>query len=125
MECNHPCAPCGGYRGEHGAGQRPAPMKVLAVARPRAGIDFAAELRTHGEAELRAVWDMYSRGVIREMYSPGGPGIVLIMECADLAGARALLGELPLVVSGVIDFELTELHPFSALGMLFAPGGRA
>jgi len=55
------------------------------------------------------------------MYSPGGPGAVLVLEATSLAAAEQALAELPLVVNGIIDFELVELQPFAAFGMLFAP----
>jgi hypothetical protein len=43
------------------------------------------------------------------------PGAVLVMETANRGEAEAALAALPLAGAGVIDFELIELHPFSAL----------
>lgn len=50
---------------------------------------------------------------------PGSPGAVLILEVQSQDAARAVLADLPLVTGGVIDFEVIELHPFSALSVLF------
>jgi hypothetical protein len=63
---------------------------------------------------------MYRDGVVREMYSPEGPGAVLILECESSPAAAELLGRLPLVASNTVTVELIELHPFQALEMLFA-----
>jgi len=54
------------------------------------------------------------------MYSPGGPGAVLVLEAPAAHDAEAAVASLPLVASGIIEFELIELHPFAALGVLFS-----
>jgi hypothetical protein len=43
------------------------------------------------------------------MYSPGGPGAVLVLETDSIDGV------LPLVANDIIDFELIELRPFAAM----------
>lgn len=96
-------------------------MKVLAVGRVREGIDPRVAIPPHARGELSALWQLYAAGNVREMYSPGGPGAVLVLEATSLAAAEQALAELPLVVNGIIDFELVELQPFAAFGMLFAP----
>lgn len=96
-------------------------MKVLAVGRPRAGIDARAAIAPHAHAELAVPWRLYAAGTVREMYSPGGPGAGLVLETESIAAARVTLGELPLVANEVIDFELIELLPFAAFASLFAP----
>jgi hypothetical protein len=98
-------------------------MKVLAIGRPRPDVDVARELPRLAEPELRAVWTLYRDGVLREMYSPGAPGAVLVFEVGAERDARRLLDALPMVTAGVIEFEVIGLHPFSALDMLFAPTG--
>jgi len=95
-------------------------MKVLAVGRPLPGVDAAAEIPRLADAELTELWRLYAEGTVREMYSPGGPGAVLILETSDLARAEQALAGLPLVAEHVIAFELTELRPFAALSRLFA-----
>jgi hypothetical protein len=95
-------------------------MKVLAIGRPVPGVDAAAEIPRYARDELTDLWRLYRDGVVREMYSPGGPGAVLILECADLDAARAAVDAFPLAANGIIQFELIELRPFSAIEMLFS-----
>jgi hypothetical protein len=96
-------------------------MKLLAIARPRQGADVGLITR-HAPDEMRALWQLYRDGVVREMYSPGRPGTVLVLETEDRAEAEAAVAALPLTAAGVIDFELIELYPFSAFEVLFAGG---
>ena len=66
------------------------------------------------------LWNQYREGLVREIYSPGGPGAVLIVEASSRDSARSALGELPLLADKVMSLELIELHPFTALEMLFS-----
>jgi hypothetical protein len=95
-------------------------MKVLAVGQPRAGIDARAAIAPHAREELAVLWRLYATGTVREMYSPHGPGAVLVLETESIAAARVALGELPLVANEIVDFELIELLPFAAFASLFA-----
>jgi hypothetical protein len=103
-------------------------MKLLAIMRPAEGADVREAVTARARAELDALWTLYRDGVVREMYSPGAPGCVLILEAASMQAARQRLDELPLLRDHVMALELTELHPFVALQMLFADdrgaGGR-
>lgn len=99
-------------------------MKLLAIGRPRPGIDRAAIYR-YARDELRALWALYAEGTVREMYSPGGPGAVLVLETASVAAAGEELAKLPLVANAIIDFELIELRPFAAVGQLFSDASDA
>jgi hypothetical protein len=94
-------------------------MKLLAIGRPRPGAD-TGQITRHARGEMFALWRLYRGGVVREMYSPGRPGAVLVMETANRGEAEAALAALPLAARGVIGFELIELHPFSAFEALFA-----
>jgi hypothetical protein len=51
-------------------------MTLLAIGRPRPGIDAASEIARQAKAEHEHVWRMYVDGLVREMYSPGGPRMV-------------------------------------------------
>jgi len=95
-------------------------MKLLAVGRPADGVDAQAAIAAHARDELRALWSLYASGSVREMYSPARPGAVLVLEVASIDDARTALSELPLVANRIIEFELTELRPFTALGSLFS-----
>jgi hypothetical protein len=98
-------------------------MKLLAVGRPRPGLDARTAIAPHAREELRKLWALYRDGVVREMYSPGGPGAVLILEAASPEAARETLSTLPLVANQIIDFDVIELHPFSAMQTLFSEKG--
>lgn len=94
-------------------------MKLLAIGRLHQGAD-AREIARYAGEEIGALWRLYREGVVREMYSPGGPGAVLVLETAARKEAEVALAALPLAAGGLIAFELIELHPFSALEVLFA-----
>ena len=94
-------------------------MKLLAYGRPRPDVDASTAIAPHARAELQARWRMYADGFVREMYSPGGPGAILIVEAATTQDAAATVAGPPLAANDIIEFELTELRPFSALAMLF------
>jgi hypothetical protein len=98
-------------------------MKVLAVLRPRAGSDPRTAIATFAREELAALWRLYGSGTVREMYSPGGPGAVLVLEAESVTSAQAALGDLPLVANDIVDFELIELRPFTAFQALFPTRG--
>ena len=95
-------------------------MKLLAIMRPTERADVRAEIMRHADAELRAVWKLYRRGIVREMYSPGTPGAVLVLESDSVHDAERTLSELPLLANGVMALEVIELRPFTALEMLFS-----
>ena len=95
-------------------------MKLLAIIRPRDGVDVRTGVVRHAEAELRAVWGLYRDGFVREMYSPGGPGALLVLEASSVEEAHQLLSSLPLLANQITAVELIELRAFSALQMLFS-----
>ena len=94
-------------------------MKVLAVGRPRDGVD-GHEIGRYAPEEMAALWQLYRDGIVREMYSPARPGAVLVLEAVGGREAEAAVAGLPLAAAGLIVFEFTELHPFSAFEALFA-----
>jgi len=89
--------------------------------RPLDGVDVRGEVMRHADAELRALWRLYGEGVVREMYAPGGPGAVLVLEGDSAREVEAALSRLPLLAADVMSLEVIELRPFAALAMLFAP----
>jgi len=94
-------------------------MRLLAIGRPCDGADVR-QIARYAREEMRALWQLYRDGVVREMYSPGRPGAVLVLETVARNEAEAALAALPLAAGGLIGFELIELHPFSAFEVLFA-----
>ncbi len=90
--------------------------------RPREGIDVQPEVVRHAAAELSALWALYRGGTVREMYTPGGPGAVLVLEADSPEAAQDALSALPLLSNEVMALELIELWPFATMQMLFREG---
>ena len=97
-------------------------MKILALEKELPGIaDDAFEPYLKAEA-LRA-WELHQEGVLRELYFRADwPGAVLVLECRDTAHAREVLGTLPLVQAGLIDFDVIPLVAYPGFSRLFATG---
>ncbi len=99
-------------------------MKILVLAR-RSGEVSLDQMRPHFKAEVEAVWDLYTRGIVREFYTradQGGPAI-LTVECENVEAARQTLQGLPLVEMKMIDLDLIPLAPFNGLTQLFQTAG--
>jgi hypothetical protein len=94
-------------------------MKILAILRPHEGTDARSAVMKHAREELQALWDLYRSGFVREMYSPGAPGAILVLEADSREDAARRLADLPLLANEVMTLELIELHPFGAMQMLF------
>jgi hypothetical protein len=95
-------------------------VKLLAIMRPREGVDVPRQIAAHAPSELLELWRLYRDETVREMYSPGGPGAVLVLETGSVEEARRALSQLPLLAHDIMTLELIELHPFTALQMLFS-----
>ena len=98
-------------------------MKVLAIMQPAREGDLRGEVMAAANVELAALWELYTEGTVREMYSPGGLGAVLVLEAGSIEDARQRLIRLPLIERGLMALEVLELAPFRALQMLFRGGG--
>ncbi len=95
-------------------------MKILALEKAVADVDphsFQPLLKQ----EARRVWALNQAGVVREMYFRADcHSAVLVLECADLAEAKRVLGELPLVANGLIAFDFIPLVAYPGFARLFA-----
>ncbi len=99
-------------------------MKILVLARRSGGVSLD-QMRPHFKAEVEAVWDLYTRGIVREFYTradQGGPA-VLTVESENVEEARQTLQGLPLVEMKMIDLDLIPLAPFNGLTQLFQTAG--
>lgn len=96
-------------------------MKILVLPKPRDGVAREALLQ-HAQAEIQAVWDLYTHGVVREFYTRANePGrVVLMVEAATVEAAQDALTTLPFARLQLIDFDLIPLDPFTGLSRLFA-----
>lgn len=92
-------------------------MKIIAIEKELKHIsgDSAAALY---KAEARQVYALYLRDALREIYFTEEHCAVIMLECANIEEAKQLLDTLPLVQSGVIAFDLHELHPYNGYGRL-------
>lgn len=71
--------------------------------------------------EARGGWELYKAGFIREWYfRTDQPGVVLMIEAADMEEARATLATSPLAQAGLIEFDVIPLGAYLPLEMLFA-----
>jgi muconolactone delta-isomerase len=94
-------------------------LKVLALERNLPNVK-PADIRPHLQEEAWRVWELYLSGVLREIYfRQGKSSAVLILECASLAEAQAVLNTLPLVQAGLIEFEVIPLSPYPGFARLF------
>lgn len=84
-------------------------MKTLVICRPKPDADPEA-FRSLLPDEAAALRSLTDAGALLEAYSPGRPGAVLVLA-GNAAQAGAAIAGLPLVVAGLLDVELIELHP--------------
>lgn len=95
-------------------------MKLIAIEHEVPGKtapDFAPHLR----AEAQRVWELSQAGLIRESYFRADrEEAVLVLECAGVEEAEEVLGSLPLVQAGLIQFEVIPLKAYPGFARLFA-----
>jgi hypothetical protein len=94
-------------------------VKILAVEREKAGL-FREKFQPFLKDEARRAWDLYQQGIFRELYfDERQHTAVIVMECESLSAARSVLQTLPLVVAGLIEFEMIPLKPYDGFERLF------
>ena len=95
-------------------------MKILVMPKPIAGVPVES-LQQHAADEIRAVWDLYTQGVVREFYTRvNEPGrVVLMLEAASTEAAQDALKTLPFARLHLIDFDVIPLGSFAGLAHLF------
>ncbi len=94
-------------------------MKILAIEQelPASGKN---QFTPHLNAEASRVWELYQSGIFREMYFREDEArAVLVLECADVKEAAAVLATLPLVKEGLITFDIIPLVPYPGFARLF------
>jgi len=99
-------------------------MKFLAQEKEVAGIQderFTPDLL---QREAARAWELQQAGVFREMYFRSDRHeAILILECESLSAAQKALNSLPLVQSGLIQFDLAPLVPYDGFARLFEKNG--
>ena len=72
-------------------------MKILAIEKEYDG-KAVEDYQPHLEAEARQVWELYKKGVIREIYFHADQkSAIIILECKNIEEAEENLSTLPLV----------------------------
>ncbi|MBN1963734.1 MAG: superoxide dismutase [Anaerolineae bacterium] len=95
-------------------------MQLLALEHDMPGATAEA-FAPLAEAEAARAWELYQAGIIRALYfRVDRPAAVLLLECEDVDGARAILQTLPFVQAGLITFEIIPLVPYPGFARLFA-----
>jgi hypothetical protein len=92
-------------------------MKIIAIERELKTPpgNSATELY---KQEAKQVYTLYLQEMIREIYMTEAYCAILVLECESLEQARQALDTLPLVQSGMIAFDVHELHPYPGYGRL-------
>ena len=73
----------------------------------------------HLDTEVKHTLEAYLDGNIRNFWLRADhPGVVFMLESTDEDEAHRVLAELPLVVAGLVNFELIPLKPLQPLGRL-------
>jgi len=94
-------------------------VKILALERDIPNVN-ASEFKPYLREEAWQVWELYLSGILREIYfRQDKTNAVLILECASLEEAQAVLNTLPLVQAGLIEFEVIPLAPYPGFARLF------
>jgi hypothetical protein len=93
-------------------------MQILAISKMKEDIT-PDKMGPHLDDEVKHTLEAYLDGKIRNhWFRTDRPGVVFMLECEDEEEARRDLDALPLVVAGLIDFDLISLQPLIPLGRL-------
>ena len=69
--------------------------------------------------EIRATVLLYLDGKIQQWFTRGdGRGVIFILNCKDVAEARALMESLPLSKTNLVDEQFIPIGPLLPLGIL-------
>ncbi len=94
-------------------------MKIIALESELPGATSEA-FQNHAQVEARKVWESHQAGLIRELYFRANQSTAgLVLECASMDEAQAVLAELPFVCHGLIEFELIPLVAYPGFERLF------
>ena len=97
---------------------QPKITAVLAMLSPKPGVTVEQVMKIM-PAEIRATVPLYLEGKIQQWFTRGdGRGVIFIMNCKDVAEARALIESLPLSKENLVEEQFIPLGPLLPLGML-------
>jgi hypothetical protein len=95
-------------------------VKVLAIGHPQTAVRWEHIAPYVGE-QARYVWERYESDLVREFYlrADHRPGVVLVLECADVTEAERFVAEHPMARAELLDFEIIPLRPYMGFRELF------
>ena len=97
---------------------QPTITGVLAILSPKPGVTLEQIMKIM-PAEIRATVPLYLDGKIQQWFTRGdGRGVIFMLNCKDVAEARALIEGLPLSKENLVSEEFIPVGPLLPLGML-------
>jgi hypothetical protein len=91
---------------------------VLTMLTPKAGVTVEQVMKIM-PAEIRATVPLYLDGKIQQWFTRGdGKGVIFLLNCQDVAEARALMESLPLSKENLMDEQFIPVGPLLPLGIL-------
>jgi hypothetical protein len=97
---------------------QPTITGVLTILSPKPGV-APEQIMKIMPAEIRATVPLYLDGKIQQWFTRGdGRGVIFIVNCKDVAEARALIESLPLSKENLMDEQFIPVGPLLPLGML-------
>jgi len=91
---------------------------VLTMLSPKPGVT-PAQVMNIMPAEIRAPVPLYLDGKIQQWFTRGdGRGVIFLLNCKDVAEARALIEGLPLSKENLVDEQFIPVGPLLPLGIL-------
>jgi len=94
-------------------------MKLLAIEKEQQQIDHESTKQLLRK-EAEAVYQLQQKNIICEIYFNEHNCAIIILECPNKSEAKAILDKLPLVKNGLIEFQITELKPYTGLTWLIS-----
>ncbi|MFV0408983.1 MAG: YciI family protein [Paracoccus sp. (in: a-proteobacteria)] len=95
-------------------------MRFICLSRPLEGVGMEQLGPLMGD-EVRAAWQLYKDGVIREIYFRQDLiGVAIMAEADSLDAAKAAVANFPLAKAGLIEFDVIPIGPFTFWDVLFA-----
>lgn len=98
----------------------PTTTGVMVILTVKAGVT-REQVMAVMPAEIQQTVQLYLNGKIREWYSRGdGRGAVFLVDAGDVAGAQAIMEDLPLARQDLMDHEYIAIGPLLPLRLLMA-----
>lgn len=94
-------------------------MKILAIENEIVDINWSLETETLRN-ESEQVYKLYLAGYIRELYFNEHHNAVIILECETVAHANELIKTLPLIIKGLIKFDVMQLNPYTGFDRIIS-----